>query len=69
MLKATLILMPFTLALSLSACTTEQAYGSAQGWQRNQCARLPDKTEFDRCTSNAGPSYESYKRRNEAPQK
>lgn len=63
------ILMPMVFALSLSACTTEQVYSSAQGWQRNQCSKLPDKVEFDRCMSNAGTAYGSYKRENEAGQK
>jgi hypothetical protein len=62
MLRATFVLMTFLAALPLSACTAEQAYLSAQGWQRNQCSRLPDKAEFDRCMSKANTSYESYKR-------
>jgi len=47
--------------LSLPACTAEQAYGSGQLWQQNQCSRLPDKAEFDRCMSKASTGYESYK--------
>ena len=57
------------VALCLSACTTEQAYNSAQGWQQNQCNQIPDKAEFDRCMRNAGTSYESYKRQTEREQK
>lgn len=50
----------------LSACTAQQAYSSAQGWQRNQCQKIVDKSEYDRCMSNAGESYESHKSRPEA---
>jgi hypothetical protein len=37
--------------LCLPACTAEQAYGTGQLWQQNQCSRIPDKAEFDRCMS------------------
>ena len=55
--------------LGLAACTTEQAYNSLQGWQQNQCAKIPDKAEFDRCMSKASTTYESYKRQTEPEQK
>jgi len=60
-MKTTFILIAFLIALPLSACTAEQAYLSGQGWQRNQCNRLPDKAEADRCMSNANTPYDSYK--------
>jgi len=47
---------------SLAACTAEQVYGSGQAWQQNQCGRIPDKAEYDRCMSKAGATYDSYKR-------
>jgi hypothetical protein len=56
-------------ALSLPGCTTEQAYLSAQGWQRNQCNKLPDKAEVDRCVGQASTTYESYKRQTEPEQR
>jgi len=64
------ILVALIAALcGLSGCTTEQAYSSAQGWQQNQCSKIPDKAEFDRCMSKANTSYESYKRQTEQGQK
>ena len=68
-MKAILVLMPLLVALSLSACTTEQAYNTGQAWQRNQCNKLPDKAEFDRCVSKTDTTYESYKRQREAEPK
>jgi hypothetical protein len=59
----------FPLSLALSACTTEQAYNSAQSWQQIQCNKYPDKAEADRCIANAGGSYEAYKRQTEPEQK
>jgi hypothetical protein len=65
MLKAIFIVLASLLAVTFSACTAERAYYSAQGWQRNQCDKLPDRAEFDRCMSKASATYESYKRQAE----
>lgn len=55
--------------LLLPACTAEQAYGSGQAWQQNQCSRIPDKAEADSCMSKANTSYDSYKRQTESETK
>jgi uncharacterized membrane protein len=52
-------------AALLTACSAEQAYHSAQGWQQNQCMAIADKVEYDRCMSRPGTSYESYKKETE----
>ena len=58
--------MILSLLACLPACTAEQAYGSAQAYQRNQCNRIPDKAAYDRCMREAETGYESYKRQTEA---
>jgi hypothetical protein len=68
-MKATFVLLSLLLVIFLPACTAEQAYGSGQAWQRNQCARIPDKAEYDRCMGKAETSYDSYKRQSESGQK
>jgi len=67
--KSTFILLPLLVALSLPACTAERVYGSAQAWQQNQCHKIPDKAEFDRCMSKANTPYDSYKRQTESGRK
>lgn len=67
-MRAIFILMALLVVLSPSACTTEQAYYTAQGWKRNQCNKLPDKAEFDRCMSDTNTAYESYRRQTEPGQ-
>jgi len=65
-MRTTFISIAVIAALSMSACTADQIYGMGQGWQRNQCTKLPDKTEVDRCMDRADGSYDSYKRQAEA---
>ena len=52
-----------------SGCTWQQAYSSAQGWQRNACNRLPDQTERERCLGNATMSYDEYRSRGDGTRK
>jgi len=47
---------------AVSACTSQQMYASGQNYQRNQCERLPDMGERQRCLEKANMSYEEYKR-------
>ena len=50
------------VAMLFAGCTAERAYTTAQAWQVNQCARLPEKADYDRCVRNADGSYDSYRR-------
>jgi hypothetical protein len=50
----------------LSGCSSQQLYGVGQGWQRNECNRIIDLQERNRCTAGANKSYEEYKRQSEA---
>jgi len=67
-MKALLVSLPL-LAMSLCACTADQAYGTGKAWQVNQCSRLPDKADYDRCMRGADTSYDAYKREREAQPK
>jgi hypothetical protein len=55
----------FSLA-GLSACSSQQAYGSGQAWQRNECNKINDTQERSRCLAGANTSYEDYRRQQEA---
>jgi hypothetical protein len=51
------------IALGAAAgCSSQQMYASGQNYQRNQCERLPDMGERQRCLEKANMSYEEYKR-------
>ena len=43
------LLLPAIIGLWLPGCTREQLAGAGQAWQRNECAKVPDKVEYDRC--------------------
>ena len=40
-----------------------------QGWQRNQCNKIPDKTDYDRCMAQTNNPYDAYKRQTEPEKK
>lgn len=51
--------LQFALAgcLALAGCTAERAYSSGQAWQRNECDKLPDFQERQRCLASANTPY------------
>lgn len=53
-------------AASLAACTSQQLYGAGQSWQRQECHRLPDADQRQRCLASSALSYEEYRRQAEA---
>jgi hypothetical protein len=63
--EATLSSMAF-LALALHGCSSQQAYGAGQAWQRQECSRINDAQERNRCMASASTSYDDYKRQAEA---
>jgi len=60
MLRLTALIV-FTAAAT--GCSWQQAYSTAQGWQRNACNRLTEQAERERCLSSTAMSYEDYRRR------
>jgi len=58
-----LAMAPLAIA---SGCTTEQAYNSAQAWQRNECNKIVDSIERERCLERTNTGYGDYKRQTES---
>lgn len=54
------------LAGALAGCSTQQLYSSAQQWQRQECHKLPDAAERERCLKSQATSYERYRAEVEA---
>ena len=53
-------------ALVLPSCSSQQLYGAGQEWQKNECNKIMDMQERNRCMSSAKTSYEDYKRQSDA---
>lgn len=56
------LLASLAAAVSATACSSQQAYGFGQAWQRNECGRISDMQERQRCMSAASTSYDDYRR-------
>jgi hypothetical protein len=58
-----LCLAPFLL---LAGCSSQELYSVGQGWQQQECRKLADLAERQRCEKSAALSYERYKAEVEA---
>jgi hypothetical protein len=61
-MRAVILLCASGALAGLAACSTQTAYLSAQGWQRQQCFRIDDAQQRQRCLNSASTSYEDYQR-------
>mgnify|MGYP000994987876 CR=1 FL=1 len=50
----------------LAGCTSQQLYSVTQGWQHQECQRIADRDERQRCEKSSAMSYEQYRREREA---
>jgi len=63
----TVSLLGMAIMLPLfAACSSQQAYGTGQAWQRNECNKINDNQERSRCMASANTSYDDYKRQSDA---
>ena len=51
---------------SLTSCSSHQWYDAGQEWKKNECNRIIDMQERNRCASSNKASYDDYKRQSEA---
>jgi hypothetical protein len=52
-------------AIAATACSSQQFYASGQAQQRNECDKIVDFQERQRCMARANISYETYQRQTE----
>ena len=64
-LRLPLAIVTVLSACCLTACSWQQAYNAAQGWQRNTCLKILDAQERERCMASTSMSYDDYKRQTE----
>lgn len=56
----------FAALALLAGCSSQQLYNVAQGWQHQECQRIADRDERQRCEKSSAMSYEQYRREREA---
>ncbi len=54
------------MALLGSGCTTQTAYHVTQEMQKEQCRKLPDLAERQRCEKSAAMAYDKYQAETDA---
>jgi hypothetical protein len=59
-------LLALCTAACTSACTTQMAYNTGQEWQKEQCRKLLDTAERQRCEKSNAMAYDQYKAASEA---
>ena len=59
-LKAAIAWALVLASVAMSACSSQQAYNTAQAWQQNQCNRQVDNSDRERCINKAATPYEVY---------
>ena len=52
--------LPLLAALAGSGCSSEQIYNAAQGWRRNECYKIGDLDQRERCLKEANRPYDAY---------
>lgn len=58
-------LMSALIALATVACSSQQLYAVGQGWQRQECNRVQDAQERQRCMQSTATSFDDYRRQAE----
>ncbi len=51
---------------ALQACSWQQVYSTGQAWQKQECNKLLDAQERNRCMASTSTSYEEYQRQSDA---
>ena len=64
-LRPSLFLIALGITPYLSGCSSQQIYNTGQAWQRNECSKIADAQERNRCMASTNTSYEDYKRQTE----
>ncbi|HSB95765.1 MAG TPA: hypothetical protein VLC91_04930 [Spongiibacteraceae bacterium] len=72
MKSISMVVVLFASSLFLSSlflimgCSNREVYDSLQGAKQNECNKIVDNNERQRCFDDAGKSYDRYRREREA---
>lgn len=65
-MRTILVVLAPIVPLLFAGCSTQQAYDMGQAWKRNECFRINDTQERNRCMASTSTSYEEYQRESKA---
>ena len=68
-MRYALIFVCIVVAAAGAACSSRQLYDTGQSWQQNDCNKIVDNQERQRCQSDASKSYDTYQRQRQDVQK
>jgi hypothetical protein len=55
--------LPVTLiTLAVSGCAASLVYDSGRSWKQQECHKIPDSQERQRCLQSTAMTYEQYRR-------
>jgi hypothetical protein len=54
------------VVLALGGCSNRMVYQTVQGWQQQECRKVADAAERQRCMASTAGSYDDYRRAREA---
>jgi len=61
-MKDTALLAVLIITLAVSGCAASLVYDSGRNWKRQECYKIPDGNERQRCLQSTAVSYEEYRR-------
>ena len=61
-MRPTFVFISLLATSSLPGCSSQQLYNTGQAWQRNECNKIVDAQEWNRCMASSNTSYDDYKR-------
>ena len=63
---ATVLVLLIAAAAAGAGCSTRHLYDNVQGWQHQQCLRVTDLIERERCRRSSARSWEQYEAERDA---
>jgi hypothetical protein len=61
-MKSTALLAVALVTLAVSGCAASLVYDSGRSWKQQECYKIPDQYERQRCLQSAAMSYDEYRK-------
>jgi len=61
-MKCTASLAVAVITLAVSGCAASLVYDSGRSWKQQECYKIPDQYERQRCLQSAAMSYDEYRK-------